>query len=175
MSALLASPGTTLIPVSVDHAAALASLVGANIGHLRTYLPQVAELASSEAARRHLQAATGRSQRGDVHEWHIFVDADDRKAKVGYFIGSRYQGRGIVTASVRAVLAHCFGELGLNRIELRCAADNAQSIRVAQRLGFVLEGILREDEWLDGRFVDQHLYSLLRRAFLAQGSRQAAP
>lgn len=54
----------------------------------------------------------------------------------------------------------------LNRIELHCAATNAPSMAVASRLGFTREGVLRQDEWLHGAFVDQVVYGLLRAEFL---------
>jgi ribosomal-protein-serine acetyltransferase len=182
MTTLLTSAtGIEIVPVTAAHAGALASLVETNIDHLHAYLPDVTALASITVAEAHLQAAVERALKGEVYEWHLFMDATlcgairvkdidhaDRKAKIGYFIGSQYQGKGIVTSSVRAVLAHCFESLGLNRVELRCAAGNQSSMRVAARLGFSHEGLLRQDEFLHGVFVDQHVYSLLRDELVFQ-------
>jgi ribosomal-protein-serine acetyltransferase len=66
---------------------------------------------------------------------------------------------------VSAVLAYCFNHLHLNRIELRCASENAGSMRVAERLGFSPEGLLRQDECLNGVFVDHYVYGLLADEF----------
>lgn len=177
---LESATGVSIIPVTVHHAADLASLVTRNIEHLRTYLPAVADLSTEEAATSHLIAAEARAADGEIFEWHLFagenlcgsirlrdIDQGDRKAKIGYFIGSQFAGRGIVTSAVRAVLAYCFGPLGLNRIELRCAAGNERSKRVAERLGFVQEGLLRQGEYLNGVFIDQHVYGLLSADFKA--------
>lgn len=178
MIPLTSATGISIVPVSVGHASALASLVESNAEHLRTYLPHVAALTSVKDAKAHLEAAVERAEKKEVYEWHLFSDASlcgairvkdidhfDRKATVGYFIGSHFQGKGIVTSSVRAVLGYCFASLDLNRVELRCAAANEQSMRVAERLGFTHEGLLRQDEFLHGVFVDQHVYSLLRDEF----------
>lgn len=156
----------------------LAELVRQDIDHLNAWLPMVATLDSAEAATAHLDAATARAAAGEVFEWHLFIDDTlcgsvrlkdvdhrDRKAGIGYFVGSRFAGRGIVTGAVRAVLAWGFGPLGLNRVELRCAAGNARSARVAERLGFVREGLLRQDECLHGAFVDHDVFGLLKTDF----------
>lgn len=184
MTSLSSTTGISIVPVATGHARALASLVESNIDHLHAYLPDVTALASIETAEAHLQAASARAQLGDAYDWHLFkdeslcgairvkdIDHVDRKAKIGYFIGSQFQGKGIVTSSVRTVLAHCFESLRLNRVELRCAAGNKPSMRVAERLGFMHEGLLRQDEFLNGVFVDLHVYSLLRDDFVLHARR----
>lgn len=173
--------GISIIPVAVEHATALASLVQQNIEHLRAYLPAVANLDSVEAARAHLCFAVERASKAEIFEWHLFVDGIlsgsvrlkdidriDRKAKIGYFIGQQFTGKGIASSAVFTVLEFCFGPLNLNRIELRCASENEPSKRMAGRLGFVHEGVLRQEEFLNGVFVDQHVYGLLARDFEAR-------
>ncbi|MDB5747395.1 MAG: hypothetical protein JWP72_2243 [Massilia sp.] len=176
--ALESGCGISIIPVAVDHAAVLAALVERNIDHLRAYLPLVASLSSPAAARAHLGAALVGAGKGEFLEWHLFsggalcgairvkhIDAGNRKAEIGYFIGSEFAGKGIVSRAVRTVLAYCFQSLQLNRMELRCASANEPSMRVAERLGFTREGVLRQAEWLDGVFVDELVYGLLRAEF----------
>lgn len=176
---LKSDTGISIVPVVVEHADALALLVQKNTEYLSQYLPALSGLSSTEAARTHLLAAVEQASNGEIFEWHIFVDETlcgairlrdidegDRKAKIGYFIARKFSGRGIVTSAVRVVLAHCFVQLKFNRIELRCAAGNEASKRVAERLGFVHEGVLRQDEYLNGVFVDQHVYGLLSVDFL---------
>ena len=168
-----------IVPAAVPHAAALATFVQHNLAHLHAYLPAVAELASIDAATEYLHAAAEWAAQGDVLEWYLFsgaalcgsirvkdIDTCDRKAKIGYFLGREFEGKGIMTASLRIILDHCFNVLQLNRIELHCAATNTPSMAVARRLGFTLEGVLRQDECLHGVFVDQQVYGLLRAEFL---------
>ena len=71
----------------------------------------------------------------------------------------------IATCAARSVLVYGFGPLHLNRVELRCASTNERSIRLAERLGFTREGMLRQEEYLNGVFVDHLVYGLLRSEF----------
>ena len=56
---------------------------------------------------------------------------------------------------------HAFHEMGLNRIEIRCAADNYRSSAIPERLGFNKEGVLRQSEFRDGRLHDFNIFGLL--------------
>ena len=56
---------------------------------------------------------------------------------------------------------YAFGELGLNRVQIRCARDNARSCAIPRRLGFTEEGALRQAEWLIDHFEDQVVYGIL--------------
>jgi len=85
----------------------------------------------------------------------------DRKASLGYWLGAAFQGQGLVTKACHTLINHSFSELKLNRLEIQCASENDRSQKVAERLGFTQEGVLRQS-WLSGdRFVDLVVYGLL--------------
>ena len=81
---------------------------------------------------------------------------------MGYWLADGWQGRGIVTKCCIALIQYGFNDLGLNRIEIKCATGNDKSGAIAEKLNFKREGILREAEWLNGTFIDLYLYSMLR-------------
>lgn len=80
---------------------------------------------------------------------------------VGYWLSELYQGRGIMTAAVRAYTDHAFRNWKLNRMELRAAVENRRSRAVAERLRFVEEGTLRQAERVGNRYHDLVVYSAL--------------
>lgn len=89
-------------------------------------------------------------------------DANDRIARIGYWLDERSTGRGIVTEAVRELVAFAFDSLGLHRIEIRCAPENAKSRAIPERLGFTNEGTLRDVlRMADGTFQSLMMYSLL--------------
>jgi RimJ/RimL family protein N-acetyltransferase len=65
------------------------------------------------------------------------------RAEVGYWLGREARGGGHVTRAVGLICDWGFGTLGLERIELMAATENAASQRVAERVGFVREAVLR--------------------------------
>jgi ribosomal-protein-serine acetyltransferase len=86
-----------------------------------------------------------------------------RRVEIGYWIAQKYQGRGIVTDACRAVIDHAFDEWKLNRVEIHCATGNAKSCAIPKRLGFQLEGLLREAQLLNGEYQDINVYGMLAR------------
>jgi len=72
-------------------------------------------------------------------DWHV------QKCEFSFFIDGIYEGKGIMTKAVSLLADHCFRELHLNKITMRIAEDNISSRRVAEKNGFVAEGILRQD------------------------------
>jgi ribosomal-protein-serine acetyltransferase len=89
------------------------------------------------------------------------MDWPNRSTAIGYWLAEPLQGRGIMTAACRAMVANAFGDLGLNRVEIRCATTNARSRVIPMRLGFGLEGVCRQVEWLYDHFVDHEIWAML--------------
>ena len=88
------------------------------------------------------------------------VDWDSRKFEIGYWVRTRYAGRGYVTEAVNGITAFAFAHLRANRVEIRCDALNARSAAVARRCGFFCEGILRHDSLsVDGELRDTMVFS----------------
>lgn len=85
----------------------------------------------------------------------------NRSVNIGYWLDKRYVGRGIMTKACRAFIDHAFNVYNLNRVEIRCAEKNYKSRAIAERLGFTIEGIIREAEWLYDHYVDHVVYGML--------------
>ncbi len=90
------------------------------------------------------------------------LSSSNRRASIGYWLDKDYQGKGIMTQSVKALMNYCYTELGLNRLAIEAATENQSSYAIAERLGFTKEGILRQFEFVNGHFLDYILYSMLK-------------
>ncbi len=91
------------------------------------------------------------------------LDWENRSTSIGYWLAEDAQGRGAVTRAVRALLDHAFGAWKLNRVEIRAAVGNLRSRAIAERLGFVEEGVLRDAERIGDRYIDHVVYAMLAR------------
>ena len=89
------------------------------------------------------------------------VDAGDQRAAIGYWLAPWARGRGAATRSVRLLAGWAFARLGVQRLELTCAPDNVTSVRVAERCGFVREGVLRSHLRFKDARRDTVIFSLL--------------
>jgi ribosomal-protein-serine acetyltransferase len=94
----------------------------------------------------------------DLHD----IDWQNAHARIGYWLDKGHTGRGIMTQSVRVLNEYAFEALALHRIEIHVATGNHASRRVPERLGFTLEGVLREVQLLRGAYYDHALYALIR-------------
>jgi Acetyltransferases, including N-acetylases of ribosomal proteins len=93
------------------------------------------------------------------------------RAEIGYELGKEYWGQGLMAEALTAILRYGCNTMNFNRVEAFVNEGNARSVRILEKLGFRLDGTLREYEFARGRFVNQHCFSLLRRqaAFAADG------
>ena len=89
------------------------------------------------------------------------IEADEGKAELGYMVAPAARGRGVATEALRLLTDWGFTERGLFRLELLISIDNTASIRVAERAGYVREGVLRSLFVKDGRREDHELWSCL--------------
>ena len=71
------------------------------------------------------------------------LDAWSGSAELGYFIAAEFEGRGLVTRSVRALIDYAAVIHAVQRFYIQAAVGNVRSLAVAERLGFQREGVLR--------------------------------
>ena len=101
----------------------------------------------------------------------MWIQSDNSAAEVGYSLSRDYWNRGIMTEALKAVIAHGFGSMNLNRIEAQHETTNPASGAVMRKCGMQKEGTLRQRLYNKGRYVDVDLYAILRRDYTPQARR----
>jgi ribosomal-protein-serine acetyltransferase len=89
------------------------------------------------------------------------LNGRNRSVELGYWLDAAMQGQGIVTQACHTMVRHAFEVHQVHKVVISCAIDNPRSRAVAERLGFVHEGILRQVVRLRDRYVDGVFYGLL--------------
>lgn len=90
-----------------------------------------------------------------------YVDWANKQTEIGYWLSAETEGKGLITKACSILIDYAFSELQLNRIQIRCAAENIRSRAIPEKLGFRQEGVLRQAEKLHDRFVDLVVYGML--------------
>jgi ribosomal-protein-alanine N-acetyltransferase len=96
---------------------------------------------------------------------HYRIQPENHRCEIGYMILPQYNGQGIVTEAIKAVLEYGFEDMNMHSIEAVIDPDNSASERVLQKNDFIKEAHLVENEYYDGKFWDTVIYSILKRNF----------
>jgi ribosomal-protein-serine acetyltransferase len=121
------------------------------IGRARAMEQDGSGLSRAIVAQGHLAGVVG-----------VSVDRSNRSAAIGYWLDEASEGKGVVTAAVAELVDDGFRRYRLVRVEIRADVDNRASRAVAERLGFRLEGVLRQSYRVsDEQYSDDAVYSLL--------------
>jgi RimJ/RimL family protein N-acetyltransferase len=79
------------------------------------------------------------------------------RCEIGYWILGDFEGQGFMSEAVTGLEEICFA-LGFHRVEIRCSSLNTRSASVPRRLGYVLEGVLRQNSLELGRYRDMLIF-----------------
>ncbi|WP_438012756.1 GNAT family N-acetyltransferase [Psychrobacter raelei] len=85
------------------------------------------------------------------------------KARIGYWLDPEFRGRGIINKSVKTLIDIGFNEMNISKIEIWTAVENKYSRAVAERLGFIQEGIITQNEKVGSKIYDQIVYGLYKK------------
>ncbi|KIL48276.1 GNAT family N-acetyltransferase [Jeotgalibacillus soli] len=118
---------------------------------------------------------------GKEYSWGIFLKESSRligsisiysirrlpfsSAFVGYSLDESVTGQGLGTEAVNAVLSFAFRDFGLHRMEALVSPKNMASMRVLEKVGMMQEGRMRKNLFINGKWEDHFLYSMLEEDF----------
>ncbi len=169
----------TLKEPMIYHSEALSLGINADYDYLKEFCPAPATGNTLEGAtvlinnfceqNRTLQGLYSlifyKNEIAGVFQFNRF-DFLNSTTEIGYWIFSKYQGLGIINRCAVPMIKYAFEELQFNRIEIKCAVENKKSQLIPQKLGFSKEGILRQAELINGKFLDTIIFSLLKEDWI---------
>jgi [ribosomal protein S5]-alanine N-acetyltransferase len=139
----------------------------------------VLALTCLEEAQHFLEQMRSRCEQEEEMHWGITLKGEERLVgscgyswhlghpfgAIGYDLARRYWKQGIMTEAIGALLHFGFEVRNLHRVEARVRMGNEASMRLLQQLGFQEEGLLRECLFLNDRFFDVKIFSLLQSKY----------
>jgi len=102
------------------------------------------------------------------------LEAGFRLAEWGFAIGAPFWGSGVFEESADLVLDFAFETLGVQRLEARAAVLNGRGNGALRKIGAVQECLLRRSLLRGGAWLDQALYAILGRDYVARNARRVA-
>lgn len=142
---------------------------------LRIFLPWVDKTLSVEDEADYIKMTHAAWEKGTFFDYGMFaretgaymgnvgvhnIAWQHDRCEFGYWILSNFEGTGFVAEAVGALEKVCAG-LGFHRMEIRCASHNPRSAAVPKRLGYALDGTLREDSIELGCYRDTLVFAKL--------------
>lgn len=147
-----------------------------SIDHLSSWLPWCTENYSPKDAEHWVLSAENAWLTGDDYRF-IIEDLDTRKilgsvainqvvqqhktGNLGYWIRKSSINQGACRVAAQLAVDFAFNELGFHRIEIQVLPDNTPSIKVAENIGGVYEGLLRNKLYVGGKPCPAQSYSII--------------
>ncbi|GMQ64664.1 GNAT family N-acetyltransferase [Vallitalea maricola] len=155
------------------------NLINSEREYLREWLPWVDNTKEIKVVKKYIESGLKQFSNNDGFNcgiWYkgeyagviglIGINWGHKSTSIGYWLGSKFVGKGIMTKSCRVLIEYVFKELGLHRVEIRCAEENIKSRAIPERLGFTEEGKVRESEYLYDHYVNHIVYGILDKEWL---------
>jgi len=163
--------------------------VSASLDDLQPWLPW-AEGYDRGSAQRFIRESVGAWAEGRAFDFTIRVIDDPNRhignvsiwatsqqnhiGEVGYWIRSDETGRGFGAEATTRAMQVGFEEMGLHKVQLRIAMGNIASDRIADKLGFIQEGVLRDEVKVGSKWLDHTIWSMLEQEWWTQRERHRA-
>lgn len=109
---------------------------------------------------------------GNVSVWP--TSQQNNIGEVGYWIRSDETGKGFGGEATTRALQVGFEEMSLHKVQVRIAVGNVASDRIAEKIGFVQEGVLRHEVKVGGRWLDHTIWSMLEHEWWTHRERHRA-
>ncbi len=94
---------------------------------------------------------------------HPQVDIMKKNAELGYWLGEKYWGKGIISKAIREIIPWAFNTYDITRIYARPFGSNMVSQKVLEKAGFVLEARIKENIFKNGAYLDELIYAIRRQ------------
>ncbi len=157
MFSIALGSGAELRPFEPFEAPLFLALIERERDHFGQWLPWGSTIDTEEKARAFIARLADRTACDQGRGYAIWLDGAMvggllyrtfdtlmGNCEIGVWLAKHATGRGLMTRSCNILIDWAFHQRNMARIEWRCAIENAQSRKIAQRLGMKLDGVMRK-------------------------------
>ncbi len=174
---LIVSPRLELRKHSLELAETMYRYVDQDRARLRIFLPWADAVNSVEVEANYIRMTHANWEKGTLFDYGIFEKATGTymgnvgvhniawahdRCEFGYWILGKFEGKGFTSEAVEALEKVCFG-LDFHRLEIRCSSHNPKSAAIPRKLGYALDGTLKEDTIEQGAYRDTLVFGKLKK------------
>lgn len=159
---------------TTDEAQELFDLIMRNKTHLSPWMSWINQTDSEVATHLFIEKKFAEFMEKEACDFGIYyddamigsggfhtIDTKNKVGYVGYWIAKEYEGQGIITLLVRALIETVAKEYNIHRVVIELDVNNVRSRAVPRRLGFTHEGTLRDHKFYEGQFHTHEVWGFL--------------
>ena len=167
-------------PVSLASAKVIFESIQSSKAYLKEWLPFVDSTKSVDDTKKFIKSVfnSNCTKQDEIFEiWYdkTFagligfkeIDKANSKLEIGYWLDKKMTGKGIMKRAVQKMIEFAFVEMKINRVMIKVASGNIRSLAIPKKLNFIFEGIERDGEYLNLKFHDLEVYSLLKKDWVS--------
>jgi len=168
-----------LVQLNINHANTVFNIVDSQRDYLGKWLPFVEFTKTVDDTKNWIKSTLEVPNEKKLYNFAIIKNevlvglialnlSDTRinKTEIGYWISADYQGQGLATFATEALCKYAFTNLNFNKIVIKCGTGNFASLKIPLKLGFRMDGIERDAEYVNGEYYDVAVYTMLQREYL---------
>lgn len=99
---------------------------------------------------------------GYIELSHLNENHAEHKCEIGYCIHPNFRGKGLATKATTLLTQYAFKKYKLKRISAMGRLKNKASARVLEKAGYKLEGVLRKNKYVNGKYLDDFIYAKIK-------------
>jgi ribosomal-protein-serine acetyltransferase len=164
--------------MEIRHSQQFFDFVDENRDHLIKWIPFVSKTLTCDDIKPYINSYLEKYKNGSGYLFGLWdsnriigsivireIDNEAKWAEIGYMIDRKYQGKGLITITCNLVINFLFKELEMEKIVICCDDQNLASKKLAEKMGFVLEGIIRNHMNVNNCISNMMYWGLLKSEY----------
>ncbi|GEA94092.1 GNAT family N-acetyltransferase [Weissella viridescens] len=95
----------------------------------------------------------------------VYIDNLHRNTEIQIIVEEKFQGQGLAQEAMRAGLEYAFNVINMHKVYLYVDVENTAAVHIYKKIGFEMEGTLKEQFYANGRYHDSYMMGMVWSSF----------